>query len=285
LQTHVEKRLSHGVQVGFSYTWSHALDEQSALGLFYNGNNPLNPHGAYGSADFDRTHVMNFNYLYQFPRFVKANGLVGKIANGWALQGIAVLQSGQPYSVIDYTGAVGSIFYGVTDGITNPIVPLASGCTSRNAVTGATGAGATAALKPSCFTLPLLQPGALDGAIPPGDTFETNFSASGRNLFRQAWQKRGDISLVKDLLITERVKLKYTLDVFNLTNTASFDIPIDNVSQNVAYNDFPTAGTPPLPTSCTNTNTGFYSCPAGLGVVNKTIGGPRQIQMALHLTF
>src|ERR1019366_4686225 len=67
LQTHVEKRLSHGLQVGFSYTWSHALDEQSALGLFYNGNNPLNPHDAYASSDFDRTHVMNFNYLYQLP--------------------------------------------------------------------------------------------------------------------------------------------------------------------------------------------------------------------------
>jgi hypothetical protein len=67
LQTHVEKRLSHGVQVGFSYTWSHALDEQSALGLFYNGNNPLDPRSAYASSDFDRTHVMNFNYLYQFP--------------------------------------------------------------------------------------------------------------------------------------------------------------------------------------------------------------------------
>ena len=66
LQTHVEKRLSHGVQVGFSYTWSHALDEQSAMGLFYNGNNPLDPHNAYASSDFDRTHVMNFNYLYQF---------------------------------------------------------------------------------------------------------------------------------------------------------------------------------------------------------------------------
>ena len=40
LQAHVEKRLSHGVQVGFSYTYSHATDEQSAMGLFYNGNNP-----------------------------------------------------------------------------------------------------------------------------------------------------------------------------------------------------------------------------------------------------
>ena len=40
LQVHVDKRISHGLQVGASYTYSHALDEQSALGLFYNGNNP-----------------------------------------------------------------------------------------------------------------------------------------------------------------------------------------------------------------------------------------------------
>jgi hypothetical protein len=154
-------------------------------------------------------------------------------------------------------------------------------------VTGASGAGATPALNENCFTLPLLQPGDLNGAIPPGDTFETNFSQDGRNLFRQAWQRRTDISLVKDLLITERVTLKYTLDVFNLTNTASFDIPIDNVSQNVGYNDFPTEGTTPLPTcpATSSSPASFYNCPAGLGVTNKTIGGPRQIQMSLHLGF
>jgi hypothetical protein len=273
LQTHVEKRLSHGFQVGFSYTWSHALDEQSAMGLFYNGDNPLNQHSAYASSDFDRTHVMNFNYLYQFPTFIKGNGLAGKIANGWGLQGIAVIESGQPYSVIDYTGAVGSIFYGTTDGIINPVVPLAKGCTAYNTPTGTSGAGATPALKANCFTLPLLQPGDLGGAIPPGDTFETDFTSGQRNIFRQAWQKRADISLVKDLRLTERVSLKYTMDFFNVTNTASFDIPIDNVSQNQYYNDFPVEGQP------------LYNAPYGLGQTNKTIGGPRQIQMALHLAF
>ncbi len=33
--------MSHGLQVGFSYTYSHSTDEQSGLGLFYNGNNAL----------------------------------------------------------------------------------------------------------------------------------------------------------------------------------------------------------------------------------------------------
>jgi len=57
IQAHVEKRLSHGLQVGFSYTFSHSTDEQSGMGLFYNGSNPLNLRSGYGLSDFDRKHV------------------------------------------------------------------------------------------------------------------------------------------------------------------------------------------------------------------------------------
>ena len=82
LQTHVEKRMSHGLQVGFSYTFSHSLDEQSAMGLFYNGNNPLNLRDGYGSSDFDRTHVFNFDYRYELPRFVSPR-LMGRQVHRW----------------------------------------------------------------------------------------------------------------------------------------------------------------------------------------------------------
>lgn len=296
LQTHIEKRLSHGLQLGFSYTYSHALDEQSGMGLFFNGNNPLDLRSAYGSSDFDRTHVFNVSYLYQLPSMARQSSLLGKIANGWSMTGVGVFQSGQPYSIIDYTGAVGSIFYSVYDGITNPIVPLAPGCTAKNARTGSSGAYANSdptnpnvyALKQSCFTLPLLSPGDLGGAIPAGDVYETNFTNGQRNIFRQAWQRRLDVSIVKMTQIDEHVSLKYSLDVFNVTNTASFDIPIDDVSQNEFYNQFPVVGTTPLPTGCatgSQTNTSFYNCPSGLGAVNKIIGSPREIQMSLHLIF
>ena len=285
LQTHLEKRMSHGLYVGFSYTYSHSLDEQSGMGLFFNGNNPLDLRSAYGSSDFDRTHVFNFSYLYQLPKFFSSSSLKGKFTNGWAINGRTIIQSGQPYSIIDYTGAVGSIFYSVYDGITNPIVPLAPGCTAKNAVTGASGAFTTPALKSSCFTLPLLNPGDLGGAIPTNDPFETNFTNGQRNIFRQSWQRAADISFVKETQLTERYLLKYSFDIFNVTNSASFDIPIDDVSQNQFYNQFPVVGTTPRPTSCDSSNTGFYNCPSGLGVTNKTIGSPRQIQMTLSLTF
>ncbi|MFZ0979899.1 MAG: TonB-dependent receptor, partial [Candidatus Acidiferrales bacterium] len=199
LQAHVEKRMSHGVQVGFSYTYSHSTDEQSALGLFYNGNNPLNLRSGYGNSDFDRTHVINFDYRFELHNFYSESSLAGKFTDGWALEGLTVIQSGQPYSIIDYSGAVGSIYYGTNDGITNPIVPLAPGCTVKDAMFGNSGVQpGLPALNASCFTVPLLAPGALGGAIPSNDPFETTFITAGqRNIFRQPWQKRADISIVK----------------------------------------------------------------------------------------
>jgi hypothetical protein len=291
LQAHVEKRMSHGLQIGASYTYSHSLDEQSALGLFYNGNNPDNVKSAYGNSDFDRTHVINFTYLYQLPNFYGENTLKGRFTDGWAISGLTVLQSGQPYSVVDYTGAVGSIFYGVNDGIINPVVPLAPGCTPKSAVTGSNGVF-TPALTADCFTLPLLAPGATvdgqAGAIPSNDPYETNFiSQKERNIFRQPWQKRADISIIKTTRVNDRVAVRYSFDIFNLTNTPSFDIPIDNVDQNINFLGTPYVGQPSSSSPCDTTFTDLYVCPSlsGLGVTNKTIGSSRQIQMSLSVTF
>jgi len=176
---------------------------------------------------------------------------------------------------------VGSIYYSMADGITNPIVPLASGCTAKSAVTGASGAwtpsGGLPALKASCFTIPLLPAGGLNGAIPTSDPYETGFTTGQRNIFRQSFQKRADASLVKITPFGDRYTLKYTFDVYNLTNTTSFDIPGAEVSQNAGYNAFPESGTPVLG--------GLYSAPSGLGIVTHAIGSPRQIQMSLHLDF
>jgi hypothetical protein len=310
LTAHIEKRMSHHIQVAASYTYSHALDEQSGLGLFYNGSNALNLRSGYGSADFDRTHVINFNYVFELPNMVKAHSIAGDFANGWSLVGLTVLQSGQPYSIVDYSGAVGSIYYGVSDGITNPIVPLASGCTAKNALTGKSGAFYEpgdqylgAALKPQCFTVPVITgaKAAADG-IPTTDPYETDFTSGQRNMFRQAFQKRADASLVKMTSFTERYKLKYTFDVYNLTNTASFDLPGNEVNENQNFNGFPNAagsytlGVAPTGQTCAtaagqasaNGNLNdhyFYNCPTGIGVVTHTIGSARQIQMSLQFLF
>ena len=286
LQLHVDKRIRHGLQASASYTFSHMTDEQSAMGLFYNGDNPRNLRSGYGLADFDRKHVLEFSYSYQLPSYYAEDSLKGEFSDGWSLNGITVLQSGQPFSVIDYSGAVGSIYYSTYDGVNNPIAPLAAGCTAKNAVTGASGAFGSPALKASCFTIPTLSPGALGGAIPANDPYETTYVSQGqRNIFRQAPQRRADLAIVKLTPIGEHFKLRYSLDIFNLTNTTSFDVTGNVVSQNRNFNNSPVEGTPVLPTSCDSANAGFYNCPAGLGTTLRTIGSPRQIQMSLRLDF
>ena len=145
-----------------------------------------------------------------------------------------------------------------------------------------------AVFKPQCFTIPLLNPGDLNGAIPANDPYETTFIDHGqRNIFRQASQKRADISLKKETPFGERFKLRYTLDVFNLTNTTSLDVTGDNVTQNMDYNNYPTAGTPRAHRlrDQRQSTTVFYNCPAGLGITTHTIGSPRQVQMSLRLDF
>jgi len=140
--------------------------------------------------------------------------------------------------------------------------------------------------------LPLLSVG--QKGVPQGDPFETDFTSGQRNIFRQPAQKRTDASVIKTLAIKERYNLKYTFDVYNVTNTSSFDIPQNNLTQNAGYNNVPTMGAysevAPSPSQCQAGNAPgntFYSCPtgSGLGVVKHTIGSPRQIQMSLSLTF
>ena len=311
LQVQVQKRLTRGLQFNASYTWSHSLDEQSGLGLFYNGNNPLNLRSGYGSSDFDRTNVINFEYIYTLPALVPGKSWIAKAVNGFTLEGITVLQSGQPYSVEDYSGAVGSQYYATSDGITNPIIPLAPGVSPKQALTGHSGAFYAAnqqgALNPDSFAIPFVSPGqngvpacgVSTAGVPVCDVFETTFGQDGqRNIFRQAFQKRADVTLAKTFAIYENLSAKYTFDVFNVSNTPSFDVPNNDIQTG---NNIPNSGSltfnqlqydPTLSTTA-NRQTAYSIADNGvnvnaatnLGAVQQTIGSARIIQMSLRLQF
>jgi hypothetical protein len=272
LQLQVHKRLSNGLQFTASYTWSHALDEQSGLGLFVTGNNPLTPKSNYASADFDRTHVLLVNYSYTIPSALRSKAL-GSLFNGWTIGGQTVTQSGQPYSVYDYSGSVASLYYGTYDEIGNPIVPLSPGVTAAQAqLQGTTGVNAgKPVLNANDFAPQFLSPG--QSGVPPCDSsgcdlYESGFGTSGRNLFRGPFQVRFDMSLAKQFMIGERCGLRFEADAFNIFNNAEFDAPNNDVTFFPNY-----TGPPSVP-------------PQGsLGVIQHTIGSPRFLQLGLHLVF
>ena len=296
MQFQATKKMSHGFSINASYTYSHSLDEGSGLGagLFFNGNDPSKPRQAYASSDFDRPHVFSISYVYQLPTIKGASGWVDKVVNGWGVQGVTVAQSGEPFSVIDFSGAAGSQYFAGDDFITNPLLPLAPGISPQKAITGGTDNAFTSGpnqglsvpyVNPDAFVIPFLNPGQ-NGVPPCGattvgtqqcDTFETTFGPIGRNVFRAPFQTRFDFSVVKNFKVSERVAMKFQADAFNIFNHPSFDTPNTNFSLDPCFSPSPCFTTPGTILASGNTN--------NFGVIRQTVGSNRFLQLALHVSF
>jgi hypothetical protein len=235
LGAHVEKRLSHHFQLGASYTWSHALDEQSDIGLFFTGNDPKHLRNSWASSDFDRTHVFSANFQFDVPNTAQEHTVASYFANDWHFTGIGIWQSGEPWSLYEFYGAVGSINFGNFPTLMNPVLGIKDPAHPNRALTGNKGASRDSGgnyipyVDPSQIAITYLQPGT--NGIPvstgddPMDIYQTAFNTGQRNIFRQDPQKRLDLSLRKGIRITEKVRLQYELNAFNLSNTTSLDIP------------------------------------------------------------
>jgi hypothetical protein len=103
LQAGVRVENRHGLTTQVAYTWSHNLDE---VANDLNGlSNPFNPKYDYGSdTSFDRRHILNLNYVYDFPFFKSSSNLAAReIIGGWSISGITYFESGLPLFV-HYTG-------------------------------------------------------------------------------------------------------------------------------------------------------------------------------------
>jgi len=336
LETHIEKRLSHHILGGASYTWSHALDEQSDIGIFFTGDNPDNLKQSYGSADFDRTHIFSANFQVTVPDVAKAHSLMSYAANGWNMTGIVIAQSGQPYSLYEFYGASGSLYVGNYPNLMNPVLPIKNPSNPKSAFTGnkgdqrAAGGSYIPAIDPTQIDINYLTPG--QKGIPtstgndPSDIYETDFAPSDqRNIFRQAFQKRADISFRKNFQISDRVGLLYAFNFFNLFNTTSLDVPQNQtqIAQSdgcssyeetqtynncaLGYLNYGQIATSNKPADQASAQANIYELPvvngsgkgitvpstingqpnngATFGSVTGVIGGARAITMNLHITF
>lgn len=308
LQLSVKKLLKHGLMLNASYTWSHVLDEGSGLseGLFFNGNDPADPHTAYASSAFDRTHVFTISYLYNLPNFTKSSGFLRHVVNGWGIAGITTAESGLPYSAVDFSGSVGSQFFSGDDFITNPILGIPGGTVKSVQLQGTTGVNPTnPVLNGAGFGININPPGTngvppcgptTDNASPTAacDFSETGFSNGPRDAFRGPFQTRFDSSIFKTFQLTERYALRFDAQFFNLFNHPSFDAPNASFSLNPCFG--PNTATSPGGFSCqwlgtipgvpgSGGNIGSGTAPAGAGFIQNTIGSPRLIQFSLHLSF
>lgn len=104
LQAGVRMENRHGLTTGLYYTWSHLIDiNQNDLGGL---TDPFNQKYDRGSdAGYDRRHILNASYVYNFPFFRNKGNLAEReVLGGWTVSGITQAQSGTPY-VVNYSGS------------------------------------------------------------------------------------------------------------------------------------------------------------------------------------
>jgi hypothetical protein len=284
LQASLKKSFSHNFTGSVSYTWSHALDVQSNLGLFFDGNNPLESSQSYASSTFDRTHVFNMTYSYQIPGVGAKSGLLASLVNGWTLNGIIGLQSGQPYNLYDFSGAVAGLYDSTIINIADPILGFTPGVPiSQILLQGTIGASALhPIIDTSKIYLPTVAPGTF--GVPACatatngsqvcDTYESLFSATGRNTFRGPFQTRVDVSLAKNTRVREHDELQLRFDVFNVLNHPDFDVPANGTSLYSVTK-----------TGLAITSVTVRAPAATIGLIQQTLGGPRVMMISAHFRF
>ncbi len=113
LQAEVRRRWSRGLQLQANYTFQKTLTNTGGVGQ--TNFDPLldinQPDLEYQRADYDATHVFNFNGIYELPfgrgkPFLNSGGFFQQIFGGWVLTSILRVASGAPFSILDTRGTL-----------------------------------------------------------------------------------------------------------------------------------------------------------------------------------
>lgn len=97
LQASLDKRMSKGLTVLVSYTFSKALSDLNSV-LTNNGGvqDADNRRAEWGPADFDRTHAFVTSWVWEVPSPSAGRGFTNVLLGGWQVNGIWSAYSGAP---------------------------------------------------------------------------------------------------------------------------------------------------------------------------------------------
>ena len=99
MQVAANRRMSHGIQYGVSYTWSKTLGVSDAdfggLSLYF----PVRQRN-YGPLSYDIRHMATINYTWDLPELGKkmGNKYLGAVVDNWQLSGITSFATGTPFT-------------------------------------------------------------------------------------------------------------------------------------------------------------------------------------------
>src|SRR3984885_8898284 len=242
LQTTLKKNRSQGFQFLAAYTFSKSIDDAGdSLGSAIGGsfglpiagqtvyNDQDNVAAQRGVSDFDRTHRLVISGTWSVPGPGHAtSAAIRKIGDGWSISGVATLQSGLPFSILDR--AAGTLYGPATLYTTGNLAP---GATLADAGrSGSVSSRVNQFFNTSAFVpAPSIPSGGLiDGKYPVSGGGGTVFGNLGRNILRGPNQQDFDVAAIKSTALTDRVKLIFRWEIFNALNRPNFANPSNDVS-------------------------------------------------------
>ena len=222
-QLRVDKRLSRGLQVGTSYTWSKNTDQISEVFATGQTNSSLASIPAFlggllvdhAVSDYHRKHRFVANFVWDLP-VLRGNSWASKLVGGWQLNGVVTFQSGAPFTIVNGLDRNG-------DGVATADRPdLANPNAPHNTRAVIVAAGTCASLLRNPDTLQCVTRNdvyVVQVATATGTTL-TPLSAGtlGRNTERSNPVKNVDLSLFKTFRLGENLKLEYRVEAFNVFN-------------------------------------------------------------------
>lgn len=237
LQVELRRRFSHGLFLQGNYTFQKTLSDISPGNAGLNSEDQTrvapfldnqNQHLDYGRADYDQTHIFNLNAVYDLPfgrgkhYFGQSAGVTDRLVGGWQLGGILRINTGTPLTIVDPRGTLNRVGRSAnqtaaTDLSNNQISDLI-GIFKQNgnvyyinpSVINADGRGAAAFGQPAFSGEVFFDNG-------PGQFGTLARSTINGPLFTQL-----DMSLTKNIKLTERMRFQIRADAFNVLNHTNF---------------------------------------------------------------
>jgi hypothetical protein len=245
LQLQYRRRFSRGVAATASYAWSHSIDNGSSDALLmWAGSGPIDR----GSSDFDLRQSFTASASWELPRLRNAGGFA-KLGRGWAVDGVFRARSGFPITVQNGEEYIGIRMANAfrPDWVYGQPIWLADRASPGGQ-----------RLNPAAFRS---VPGPRQGTL-------------GRNVISGFGMWQADAALRREFRWSERRRVEFRLEAYNLFNHANFADP-------VRYRNSPVFG---RPTSMLNLMLGSGSPGSGLAPILQA-GGPRSLEGSLRFRF
>ena len=228
------RHTSGRVQLFFSYTYSKSIDLGSNLG---DQVDPFDPNLLRGLSAFDMRHNFVASYSYRIP-FEHVFRRDSRWTEGWSISGITRFSTGFPVTLQNFndTSLIGTFGNGINnltvDELDYTPGPLDLNSNPRNG---------SRYFNTSLFSLPADNPAA-------GDTIANTIGNSGRRFFSGPGINNFDLTLQKNLRLTESKYFEFRVEMFNAFNHAQFYGPqsVDGNIGDTTFGEIVSAASPRL---------------------------------------